>query len=45
MPITKKTTLGNQTAVKADILPLTENDVDIVENKIYKALKAKPIPK
>ncbi|MPN58085.1 hypothetical protein SDC9_205786 [bioreactor metagenome] len=43
MPRNRK--LGNQTARKGVMAPLTENDVDKVENMMYKELKAKPIPK
>lgn len=45
MPTTRKIMLGNHTAAAADMLPLTEKDVDMVENKMYKALNAIPIPK
>ena len=45
MPIRKKTKFGNQTAAKADIVPLTENEVDMVVNKTYNELKANPTPK
>ena len=39
------TMLGNHAAKKGDIEPFTANDVDIVENKTYMALSAKPIPR
>lgn len=37
--------LGNQTARKGDMTPLTEKEDDMVENRMYKALSANPIPK
>ncbi len=45
MPIIKNTKLGNQTATKGDRIPLTEKVVVMVENNIYKELKASPTPK
>ena len=45
IPISKKTTFGNHTASKAVMVPLTEKEVDMVENNTYSELKASPIPK
>ena len=43
MPRNKK--FGNHTAMNGDKAPLTENEVDKVENKMYIELNARPIPK
>ena len=45
MPIARNIKFGNQTAISGDIAPLTENEVDKVEKRMYNALSARPIPK
>jgi len=45
IPIITNNAFGSHTAVNADMAPLTEKEVDMVENKIYNELKASPIPK
>ena len=45
IPIRRNTTFGNQTALNAVIAPLTENEVDMVENSTYRELNASPIPR
>ena len=41
----RNTKLGNQTAMNDDITPETANVVETVENKIYSADRAMPIPR
>jgi hypothetical protein len=45
MPMPRNKKLGIHTAKKGVMAPLTENEVDKVENMMYKELNARPIPK